>query len=192
MGLQQWHVAFIIGMLTVIMTTSLAVFLMGLILFLVPLRVLIACVVGAITFISFAAYLVTNFLPVLYPSCPYKIPPSQYIFSLYAYVSHNISPISKYWATSAQVPEKAPIRVLGEVERSVVEASADDTDVHALSWLFSMSSNPSVQSIVVQAISALPSGSADSLMRQADGISRLYEKTLREVLSQPLQLDDPS
>ncbi|PBK95500.1 hypothetical protein ARMGADRAFT_926110, partial [Armillaria gallica] len=37
MGLQQWRVAFIIGLLPVLMSVSLAVFLVGLILFIVPL-----------------------------------------------------------------------------------------------------------------------------------------------------------
>ncbi|KAK0455580.1 uncharacterized protein EV420DRAFT_1336496, partial [Desarmillaria tabescens] len=51
MGLQQWGVAFIIGLLPVLMSISLAVFLVGLVLFIIPLRVSIASVVGAITFI---------------------------------------------------------------------------------------------------------------------------------------------
>ncbi|KAK0231497.1 hypothetical protein IW262DRAFT_1261564, partial [Armillaria fumosa] len=74
MGLEQWRVGFIIGLLPVLMSTSLAVFLVGLVLFIIPLRVSIASVVGAATFISFSAYIVTNFLPIFYPSCPYKTP----------------------------------------------------------------------------------------------------------------------
>ncbi|KAK0195068.1 hypothetical protein F5146DRAFT_974462, partial [Armillaria mellea] len=80
---------FIIGLLPVLMSVSLAVFLVGLVLFIVPLRVAIAGIVGAITFISFSTYIVTNFLPILYPSCPYKTPLSQYIFPLYTYILHN-------------------------------------------------------------------------------------------------------
>ncbi|KAK0505125.1 hypothetical protein EDD18DRAFT_1274679, partial [Armillaria luteobubalina] len=100
MGLKQWRVAFIIGLLPVVMSASLALFLVGLVLFIVPLRVPIAGIVGAITFISFSAYIVTNFLPILYPSCPYKTPLSQYKFPIYAYLLHNVlfnwlmSPIS--------------------------------------------------------------------------------------------------
>ncbi|KAK0457140.1 uncharacterized protein EV420DRAFT_1749011 [Desarmillaria tabescens] len=84
MGLEQWGVGVIIGLLPVLMSASLFVFLMGLVVFLAPLQVSIASVIGAITFISFAVYLVTNFLPIIYPSCPYKTPLSQYIFPLYS------------------------------------------------------------------------------------------------------------
>ncbi|KAK0213178.1 hypothetical protein DFS33DRAFT_1248862 [Desarmillaria ectypa] len=86
-GLQQWHVAFIIGLLPVLMSISLTVFLVGLVVFIVPLHVPIASVVGAITFISFSAYIVTNFLPIFYPSCPYETPLSQIL--LLCYVLHN-------------------------------------------------------------------------------------------------------
>ncbi|KAK0231505.1 hypothetical protein IW262DRAFT_1262713 [Armillaria fumosa] len=55
MGLQQWGVGLIIGLLPVLMSASLAVFLLGLVIFIIPLRVSIASVVGAITFISFSS-----------------------------------------------------------------------------------------------------------------------------------------
>ncbi len=83
MGLQQWRVGFILGLLPVLMSASLCLFLAGLVVFLVPLQVSIASVVGCITFISFAAYLITNFLPIIYPSCPYKTPLAVHLPSLY-------------------------------------------------------------------------------------------------------------
>ncbi|KAK0240667.1 hypothetical protein EDD85DRAFT_900944, partial [Armillaria nabsnona] len=156
--------SFIIGLLPVLMSASLAVFLVGLVLFIVPLRAPIAGIVGAITFISFSAYLVTNVLPIVYPSCPYKTPLSQYIFPLYTYILHNglfnwlISPISKFWTRSAHMStSKVPtIRTLREAERMAVVVSADETDVQALAWLIHMSSNPSVWNIVIESTSALP------------------------------------
>ncbi|KAK0467298.1 uncharacterized protein EV420DRAFT_676478 [Desarmillaria tabescens] len=91
MGLQQWGVDFVIGLLPVLMSVSLAVFLVGLVLFIISLRVSIVSVVGAIASVSFAAYLATNFFPILYPSCPYKTPLSRYIFPLYV-ISWTIPP----------------------------------------------------------------------------------------------------
>ncbi|KAK0457161.1 uncharacterized protein EV420DRAFT_542980 [Desarmillaria tabescens] len=183
MGLQQWRVAFIIGLLPVLMSASLCVFVVGLVVFLVPLQVSIASIVGSITFISFTAYFVANFLPIIYPSCPYKTPLSQYIFPLYSHIAHNgiftsvISPISRYWSGSSPVPvpEKAPIRTLREAEREAVKLSADETDACALSWLFCTSSNPAVQRIVVEAVSALPLKSVASLKHRAKGISEMCE-----------------
>ncbi|KAK0476189.1 hypothetical protein IW261DRAFT_1643641 [Armillaria novae-zelandiae] len=172
MGLQEWRVPFIIGLLPVLMSVSLGVFLAGLVIFLVPLRLAIASVVGAITFTVFAGYIITNFLPILYPSCPYKTPLSQYVFSLYTHIIHNgllnwcISSIFK-----SQISEKPPVRTLKDAEREAVRRSAENTDVYALSWLFSMSSNPSVQSIVAQSISALPLKSVDLLNQHMRGVS---------------------
>ncbi|KAK0505116.1 hypothetical protein EDD18DRAFT_325355 [Armillaria luteobubalina] len=179
MGLQQWRVAFIIGLLPVLMSTSLAAFLVGLVLFIVPLRVQIASVVGAITIISFFAYLVANFLPIVYPSCPYKTPLSQYIFPLYTYLLHNglfnwlMSLISKVWTRPVHVSTSgAPtIRTLREAERMAVEDSSDETDVQALAWLIHMSSNPSVRNIVIESMSALPLKSVESLERCIPRIS---------------------
>ncbi|KAK0466961.1 uncharacterized protein EV420DRAFT_657201 [Desarmillaria tabescens] len=130
MGLEQWGVAFIIGLLPVLMSASLAVFLVGLIVFIVPLRVPIASVVGAITFISFLAYIVTNFLPILYPSCPYKTPLSQYIFPLYSYILHNglfssrlISSVSNLWTQPSRISPSgaSAVRTLRDAERVAVE-----------------------------------------------------------------------
>ncbi|SJK97122.1 uncharacterized protein ARMOST_00373 [Armillaria ostoyae] len=177
MGLQQWRVAFIIGLLPVLMSTSLAAFLVGLVLFIVPLRVSIASVVGVITFISFSAYIVTNFLPIVYPSCPYKTPLSQYIFPLYTYIlrifNWLLSPISKLWTWSAYIstPPAPTIRTLRDAEHAAVEDSADETDVQALAWLFHMSSNPSVWNIVIESTSALPLKSVKSLERRIARIS---------------------
>ncbi|KAK0446675.1 hypothetical protein EV421DRAFT_1707482, partial [Armillaria borealis] len=157
MGLQRWGVDFIIGLLPVLMSASLAVFLVGLVIFIIPLRVSIASIVGSVTFISFTAYLITNFLPILYPSCPYKTPLSHYIFPLYAYITHNIF---LKWIKSSDVTGKASslpkLVTLKDAEIAAVKQYADETDVHALSWLYSMSSNPSVQKIVIQSTSALP------------------------------------
>ncbi|KAK0238882.1 hypothetical protein EDD85DRAFT_951100 [Armillaria nabsnona] len=187
MGLQRWGVDLIIGLLPVLMSASLAVFLVGLVLFIIPLRVSIAFVVGSVTFIAFAAYLITNFLPILYPSCPYKTPLSQYIFPIYAYITHDISfkwtfrLVSKHQSASAS--EKPAIRVLKDAEIAAVKRYADETDVHALSWLYYMSSNPSVQSIVIQSTSALPLTSVRSLLHNIADFSFTCRLTLRDLLS---------
>ncbi|PBK80793.1 hypothetical protein ARMGADRAFT_823490 [Armillaria gallica] len=188
MGLQQWRVGFILGLLPVLMSASLCLFLAGLVVFLVPLQMSIASIVGCITFISFAAYLITNFLPIIYPSCPYKTPLSQYIFPLYTFVAHNsffssaAGPDSNYLSGSSPVPKKSLIRTLREAEREAVKQSADETDARALSWLFSVSSNPSVQRIVAESTGALPIRSVTSVQRYAEGLPRVCAFTLQELL----------
>ncbi|KAK0431284.1 hypothetical protein EV421DRAFT_1854414 [Armillaria borealis] len=46
-------------------------------------------------------------------------------------------------------------------------------DTHALAWLFNMSSNPSVQTIIVQSTGALPLASVELLKQHAKGISEM-------------------
>ncbi len=137
MGLEQWGVGFIIGLLPVLLSVSLGIFLVGLVLFLVPLQTAIASIVGTITFVTFAIYFITNVLPVWYPSCPYKTPLSQYIFLSYAYIIRLITLVS-----SALTPTKPPPRKFRDVERAAVELRADDLDVYALGWLSNMSLQP--------------------------------------------------
>ncbi|PBK99383.1 hypothetical protein ARMGADRAFT_500737 [Armillaria gallica] len=204
MGLQRWGVDLIIGLLPVLMSASLAVFLVGLVLFIIPLRVSIASVVGSVTFIAFAAYLITNFLPILYPSCPYKTPLSQYIFPLYTYITHNISFKWIKLGDDTQADESSPPpeldvlfpehitpkRVasspepvaLKDAEIAAVKRYADETDIHALSWLYSMSSNPSVQNIVAQSISALPFKSVVLLQRHIPDFSSTCHSILQDLL----------
>ncbi len=185
MGLEQWGVGFIIGLLPLLLSMSLGIFLVGLVLFLVPLQAAIASIVGTITLISFAVYFVSNFLPIMYPSCPYKTPLLQYIFLSYAYIIHLITPVSSASTTtsdeafttlfsSASTPKKPPPRKFRDIEHAAVELRADDLDVYALGWLSNMSSNPSVQNIVIQSTSALPLRSVEPLMQFAERFSEIH------------------
>ncbi|KAK0237151.1 hypothetical protein EDD85DRAFT_599515 [Armillaria nabsnona] len=169
MGLEQWGVGFIIGLLPLLLSMSLGIFLVGLVLFLVPLQAAIASIVGTVTLISFAAYIVSNFLPIMYPSCPYKTPLSQYIFLSYVYIIRAITLVS-----SALTPTKPPPTKFRDIERAAVELRADDLDAYALGWLSNMSSNPSVQNIVIQSTSALPLRSVEPLKQSMERFSETF------------------
>ncbi len=83
---------------------------------------------------------------------------------------------------SSPVPKKSLIRTLREAEREAVKQTADETDARALSWLFSMSSNPSIQRIVAESTGALPIRSVTSVQRYAEGLPRVCAFTLKELL----------
>ncbi|KAK0421871.1 hypothetical protein EV421DRAFT_1723683, partial [Armillaria borealis] len=70
-GLQKWQVLVIIGLLPVLMHTTLAIFFVGLVIFLGPLRDAIAWVVGVITVIAYMAYLMAYILSLFFLQCPY-------------------------------------------------------------------------------------------------------------------------
>ncbi len=62
-GLQKWRVLVIIGLPPALMHTALAIFFVGLVIFLGPLRDSLAWVVGAITAVTYTAYLMAHILP---------------------------------------------------------------------------------------------------------------------------------
>ncbi len=146
MGLERWGVDFIIGMLPVLMSLSLGVFLAGLVLFLIPLRVPIASAVGSIAFTSFAAYFITNFLPIIYPSCPYRTPLAQYMFPIYAYANQlrgwiisrffdrghpgktETEEATRHTKEASGMVLAQPVRSLRAAEHAAVGLSADDID----------------------------------------------------------------
>ncbi|KAF9003467.1 hypothetical protein BDZ89DRAFT_1080996 [Hymenopellis radicata] len=67
MGLQKWHVPALIGILPVLMHLSLAIFFVGLTLFLAPLRPSIAGIVGSLSTLIFVAYVATAVWPLFRP-----------------------------------------------------------------------------------------------------------------------------
>ncbi|KAK0192122.1 hypothetical protein F5146DRAFT_490983 [Armillaria mellea] len=193
MGLRQWRVDFIIGLLPVLMSSSLALFLVGLVIFIVPLHVTISCVIGALTFISFVAYGVSNFLPVLHLECPYKTPLSHYMFPLYSHISIICESFRKWvtapltstrYSESGAPSPSPPPRSLRKAERSTVKLYSEATDVHAMSWLYHMTSNPSVWSVVVESVGALPLTSVKALRQEIDQISFICYEALQGLLSQ--------
>ncbi|PBK78429.1 hypothetical protein ARMSODRAFT_40868 [Armillaria solidipes] len=66
-GLQKWCVLVIIGLLPALMHTALAVFFVGLVIFLGDS---LAWVVGAVTTLTYTAYLMALILPLISPQCP--------------------------------------------------------------------------------------------------------------------------
>ncbi|SJL04881.1 uncharacterized protein ARMOST_08252 [Armillaria ostoyae] len=73
-GFQKWHVQVIIGLLPVLMHLALAMFLVGLVIFLQPLRQALSWVICAGTVLVYTAYVVAAILPILFPQCPYRTP----------------------------------------------------------------------------------------------------------------------
>ncbi len=65
-GLQAWHVPLIIGLLPVLMHVALALFFLGLALFLSPLNLTIALIVGSLSCVTYLSYAATHILPICF------------------------------------------------------------------------------------------------------------------------------
>lgn len=74
MGMQEWNVPLIVGLLPILLHLSLSLFFAGLVIFLFILDPIIARFVWFVGLLAFTAYIVSDLLPVWYPHCPYKTP----------------------------------------------------------------------------------------------------------------------
>ncbi|KAF9026227.1 hypothetical protein BDZ89DRAFT_41912 [Hymenopellis radicata] len=165
-GLEQWHVPLIIGLLPILMHVALGVFLAGLVIFVCSLSTAMASALGCMTGTGALAYLVSNILPLFYTNCPYKTPLASYSFMIVSWVRRQTLALkSCRGAMSSAIP-----RSLKEVERTAVSHKTDELDALAVSWLHNTSSNASVQSIAVQSLGGLPLQSIP-IIAGPDGIS---------------------
>ncbi|KAF8874062.1 hypothetical protein CPB85DRAFT_1260373 [Mucidula mucida] len=107
------------------------------------IAIVTSCIVG----IALATYTITNILPVYNTACPYKTPLTQYSFPL-------LRRIANQNFTSKLLPvEKKHPSSLDEAEKQLVEQRTEEIDVNATAWLYGISSNTSVQALVLQALS---------------------------------------
>ncbi len=163
-GFQKWHVLVIVGLLPVLMHLALGIFFVGLTVFLVPLRPGLSWVIGIGTVAAYTTYLITIFLPILYPQCPYRTPLSDLVYFPYHYITQDLFPkhVRPLFVKGVQRPDftldepRAKISSLDDLERGVVQEESETLSVEALHWLFSSSSNPTVHGIVIQSIGGLP------------------------------------
>ncbi|KAF9024371.1 hypothetical protein BDZ89DRAFT_125488 [Hymenopellis radicata] len=175
-NIEKWHVPLIIGLLPVLMHVALGVFFFGLILHVRSLNTPGAALVSVIAFIAFVAYFGTTFLPILRPDCPYKTYLTLYSYSISAslctmsrqnrlclWITRHLRAIRWSFPGQSNVTrdmasaETPPWTIsLRDVEKLIVESMSDALEARALIGLYNISSNTSVQSIVLQAMSALP------------------------------------
>ncbi len=89
-GLQTWQVPMIIGMLPVLLHVSLALFFAGLAIFLFSLGMKVAWLVSIIGAATYTAYIIALILPLIYPYCPFKVPLTLHVHSLYQFVNGSL------------------------------------------------------------------------------------------------------
>ncbi|KAF5393109.1 hypothetical protein D9757_001150 [Collybiopsis confluens] len=163
MGFETWQVSTIVGSLPVIMHLSLALFLAGLVLFFVPLHFALSYVIGSITGLVYALYFVSNILPIFFPQCPYRTPLSVFFLflgRLPPLVVHGLRKLKHSPKEHLRVEPESFWSSLDDREKAAVFLGDDlehvSLSLKALHWLYTVSTNTSVHSIVMQAIGGLP------------------------------------
>ncbi|KAK0442834.1 hypothetical protein EV421DRAFT_2081960 [Armillaria borealis] len=159
-GFQKWHVQVIIGLLPVLMHLALAIFLSGLVIFLQPLRAALSWIICGGTAAVYAAYLLAAILPIIFPQCPYRTPLCDLLYvSLrrtvprVAWTSYHKMEFLSSWRRRdfsrmfRHLPrvQARTLQSLATIESKFVQQMSTNLAAEALHWLFSVSSNPTVQ-----------------------------------------------
>ncbi|KAF9027805.1 hypothetical protein BDZ89DRAFT_1160572 [Hymenopellis radicata] len=210
MGLEKWRVRIIIGMLPIVMHISLMLFFTGLALFYVPLCVSLTWAVGTLTVLICVLYLISNTIPIIFPQCPYQTPLTDFIHHIWQVVQFGIQSIRQLWRKiihycfvvycrnrKLAIPSdhqsfmasevlQYQSKLLAQLESDAVQDAHDTLAVDALDWLYHMSSNPTVHSLVLQGISGLPADSCSyAVIKWSDATSMQSQRhqLVREALS---------
>ncbi len=176
-GFEKWHVQVIIGLLPVLMHLALAIFLSGLVIFLHPLRAALSWFICAGTAVVYAAYVLAAILPIIFPQCPYRTPLCDLVYLSFCRIvprvtwygkKNFLSSIKrrKFGAMFHSLPhvQARTLQSLMAIESKSVRQMSINLAAEALDWLFSVTSNPTVQSIVIQSIGGLPMASEEKLV----------------------------
>ncbi len=244
LGFQKWRVEVIVGVLPVLMHLALALFFIGLSLFLHPLRAALSWVVWMGTVLLIVAYTVVTILPMCFPQCPYRTPLCDLAYPPYIFVTsffqkqyhrlcqlwqqclyrtplcdltyspyiYVMSLVQKHYHRLLQLLQSIMSRVtrtddsgndperdpgcnhitakpnsLKQLELDTVEKLSLRLSVEALHWLFSASSNPAVQSIVMESIGGLPMEArveVEDVFRDSPSIVEVQENLLSSLTEQ--------
>ncbi|KAK0474799.1 hypothetical protein IW261DRAFT_1369119, partial [Armillaria novae-zelandiae] len=193
-GFEKWHVQVIIGLLPVLMHLALAIFLGGLVIFLQPLRVALSWIICAGTVLVYIAYVVATILAILFPQCPYRTPLCDLVYVSLCRTVPRVTWYNKEYFLSSlrdrdlnamflHLPrvQARTRQSLTMIESKFVQRLSTNLAAEALHWLSSVSSNPTVQNIVIQSIGGLPMASEEKFFELREDSKEIMWK-LRESL----------
>ncbi|PBK83064.1 hypothetical protein ARMGADRAFT_677560 [Armillaria gallica] len=175
-GFQKWRVGVFIGLPPVLMHLALAMFLVGLVIFLHPVQAL-SWIIGAGTILVYTAYAAATILPILFPQCPYRTPLCDLVYKSFCHITPRVTWNYKERFLSAcrqgklgsmfhylpRVQARIP-HPLWMIESKFVQQLSTKLAAEALYWLLNVSTKPTVQSIVMQSIGGLPMASEEMFL----------------------------
>ncbi|KAJ4470958.1 hypothetical protein J3R30DRAFT_3803695 [Lentinula aciculospora] len=183
-GFKKWHVQAIIGILPVMLHLALVLFLLGLVIFLIPLNVVMACIIGAITAVVIILYVAASCTPLFIVQCAYRTTFTDLLYyicqvfrGVYLWL---VYPIREYRfrhfnpdLPSEQGPEKfKPIVALREVERLTACDYRSDSDnesmkFESLWWLGQSTTSPSAKEIIRHSLGAFSRNMSEAMSTHA-------------------------
>ncbi|KAJ4476378.1 hypothetical protein C8J55DRAFT_490095 [Lentinula edodes] len=178
-GFEKWKVPEIVGILPLILHTSLALFLIGLSLYISELHSSLSWIVVTVTILAFAFYLGSFLMPQVWLECPYRIPllfvpaeyiiyPSKVLLWIFKWIIAKFQDIIPAWKGKKPSSDHISNSKKNNGFPSLLQASLRSTErdhlekhdrkestvTDILVWLLSLESNQSIQEIVAQPIGA--------------------------------------
>lgn len=168
-GLKKWKVPEIIGILPLILHASLALFFVGLSLYVAELHSSLCWIVVAITALAFTIYLGSILIPQIWLECPYRIPllfiPTKFLlqpFRVAKWVCCKFLKRLRFFKRLQVIKNNMTYPAFSKLslEKSEFEYlnSGGITD-HALAniivWLHTLQSNQSIKRIVAQSLNGI-------------------------------------
>ncbi|KAF8829738.1 hypothetical protein HHX47_DHR2000181 [Lentinula edodes] len=166
-GIVKWKVPEIVGILPLILHTSLALFLIGLSLYISVLHSSLSWVVCTVTSLAFTCYFSSVLLPQVWLECPYRIP-LLFVSAQYIIYPFNILVWSFRWIAAKFHTQTEDFRENNSYP-SFTQSSLRNAELQYLEdndrkqliladiliWLLSLESNQSIQKIVAQPVSSV-------------------------------------
>jgi len=206
-GLHDWKVPELIGVLPVILHLSLGLFFAGLVILLRSILQNLAIFIAAVVGTVYVAYIVSNVLPIIYPRCPYRTALTPKLFRLSSWTlfvpssdSQSSAPRSntedrntvklwlrKCWSKylALRIPASKPT-LKGDIWRAAEREDALDTngvlEAKAVEWLYTSSYNPTAKRVVLEALAGSPAAYIEQYAKrwEPDVMSQV-EKDLYQV-----------
>ncbi|KAG6816282.1 hypothetical protein H0H93_008219, partial [Arthromyces matolae] len=166
-GLQKWKLGSIIEGLPLILHSSVAIFLVGLSLYVSQLSPPICAILSSITAMTFIFYLVTSMIPAFYIDCPFRLT-SIFFVARWVFIVAEVIPRTFFHYLMRIFPSLRRKRIIPfrykfqrpasfDTLRNVEyrEAMPHRQPWAALTWLFDHSTNNSTKDIVLEGISGI-------------------------------------
>jgi len=205
-GLHDWQVPELIGILPVILHLSLALFFAGLVILLRSILQNLAIFVAAVVGTVYVAYIISNILPIIYPRCPYRTALTPKLFKLSSWISAlrsvhlSFSPpsnipneesailgklwLEKWWSKLLTLKISAPeLTLKGDIWKLAERHNALGTDgimeAKAVEWLYTSSYNPTAKRVVLE-------GLAGTSTKNVDQYEKYWEPNLMPLVEEDL------
>jgi hypothetical protein len=174
MGMKLWKVSFMIALLPVLLNLSLFLFLIGLDIYLWDLHSTIAAVVLAVTSLASLLGVIANFLPIIFPQCPYVTPVSATLYWAYRvlFPQKNADDLEAGDGKKSLALRLNPDNLFRRRELAHVKKMTPSLCAESLVWLYGENaSNPAIATVVVEALAGLKDESGGAQVLRKDFIS---------------------